>query len=273
MVTFRDIVTGLRQLNLERGKPVIVHASLSSFGEVRGGAETILGALLMTVDSLMMPTFTYKTMLTPEAGPENNGLRYGSARDANRMAEFFKPDMPADTLMGVIAETLRKRPDARRSGHPILSFSGVGVEPALQAQTFQEPLAPIGVLAEQDGWVLLLGVDQTVNTSIHYAERLAGRKQFVRWALTREGVRECPGFPGCSQGFNQAARLLDSITRKARIGQAEVRATRLQPMMEILSGYLRNTPLALLCDQPGCERCAAVRQMMEAQSEDAQRLS
>ena len=66
----------------------------------------------------------------------------------------------------------------------------------MAVQTLAEPLAPIGALAQRGGWVLLLGVNQTVNTSLHYAERLAGRPQFTRWALTYEGVRECPQFPG-----------------------------------------------------------------------------
>jgi aminoglycoside 3-N-acetyltransferase len=60
-----------------------------------------------------------------------------------------------------------------------------------------DPLAPVGALAEENGTVLLIGVNHTVNTSIHYAEKIAGRKQFIRWALTPQGVRECPGFPGC----------------------------------------------------------------------------
>ncbi len=264
MVSFRDIVTGLRQLNLGHERPVIAHASLSAFGDVRGGADTILGALMMTVDSLMMPTFTYKTMLTPETGPAENGMAYGTGSDRNRMAEFFKPDMPADVMMGMVAETLRKREGVKRSNHPILSFAGVNVDRALQAQTLEDPLAPIGVLDEQDGWVVLIGVDQTSNTSIHYAERLVGRKQFVRWALTREGVRECPGFPGCSQGFQQADSMLKGITRKVQIGKAEVRAVRIQPMIEILSGYLRNEPLALLCNEAGCERCDTVRHSIQA---------
>ncbi len=268
MVSFRDIVTGLRQLNLGHERPVIAHASLSAFGDVRGGADTILGALLMTVDSLMMPTFTYKTMLIPETGPDNNGIVYGSGKERNRMAEFSKPDMPADVMMGIIAETLRKHEGTRRSNHPILSFAGINVERALNAQTIAEPLAPIGVLEEQDGWVVMIGVDQTTNTSIHYAERLVGRKRFLRWALTRDGVLACPGFPGCSLGFQEAEPLLKGITRKVQIGRAEVRAVRLQPMIEILSGYLHDDPLALLCDDPDCERCNAVRHSFQAELDD-----
>ncbi len=169
----------IETIGLDAGCPVILHASLSSFGEIRGGAETLLGSVLSLTSGVMMPAFTYKTMIVPEEGPPDNGMVYGSQRDQNRMAEFFLPDMPVDPSLGVTAETLRRLPDAHRSTHPALSFSGIQVDSALDAQTIAEPLAPITTLAEMGGWVLLLGVNQTVNTSLHQAERLAGRPQFT----------------------------------------------------------------------------------------------
>ena len=69
MVSFHEIFSGLRQLGVDKQSPVIIHASLSSFGEVRGGAETLLGAVLGNFSALMVPTFTYKTMVIPEEGP------------------------------------------------------------------------------------------------------------------------------------------------------------------------------------------------------------
>ncbi|HNT55006.1 MAG TPA: AAC(3) family N-acetyltransferase [Anaerolineaceae bacterium] len=259
MITFRELVSGFRRLGLDRRTPVIVHASLSAFGSVHGGAETLLGALVTAFPLIMAPTFTYKTMLIPEAGPADNGLDYGSGRDVNRMAEFYHPDMPADKLMGSLPEALRLRTAAQRSNHPILSFSGIGVPELLKAQTLEEPLAPIRALAELDGWVLLLGVNHTVNTSIHEAERQAGRRQFVRWALTLQGVRECPGFPGCSLGFEKAAPELMEITHTVALGDTRVQALPLQPMIEIIVRLLHENPLALLCDLPDCDRCAATR--------------
>ncbi len=259
MLSYRDLVSGLKQINLDVNTPVIAHASLSAFGEVRGGADALLGALLTQVGGLMMPTFTYTTMITPQEGPTENGLTYGGAEDQNRMAEFYSPDMPADRLMGVTAETLRKHEQAKRSLHPILSFSGVGVDDALEAQTLTEPLAPIEALAEKGGWVVLLGVDHTCNTSLHVAEKRAGRRQFMRWALTQDGARACPSFPGCSNGFEAIEPLVSSITRSVRIGSAEVRAIPLAPLLEIAAGTLREDPLALLCSSPDCERCQTIR--------------
>ncbi len=260
MLTFRDLSGSLQRLDVPRTAPVIVHASLSSFGEeIRGGAETLLGALLACTAGLMIPAFTYKTMIIPEAGPPNNGIAYGSGRDLNRQAVFFTPGMPADRLMGRLSEAVLLHPSARRSEHPILSFAGIHVEQALLFQSIAHPLAPIEALAEMDGWVILAGVDHTVNTSLHLAELRAGRKQFLRWALTSTGVVECPGFPGCSDGFERASPSLAEITRTVTIGGAVVRALPLQPMISMITDWIRSDPLALLCRRSECERCDAVR--------------
>jgi aminoglycoside 3-N-acetyltransferase len=233
---------------------------LSSFGdEIRGGPETVIGALLNAAGGLMAPTFTYKAMLTPEAGPEHNAIRYGSGKDLNRMAEFFTPDMRADSLMGLLPEVLRNRPEACRSPHPLLSFCGIGLESVLAQQTLGNPFAPLLALAELDGLVLLIGVDQRSNTSIHAAETLAGRRQFTRWALTPAGVCECPGFPGCSEGFNQAAPLFQSFSRTVRLGEATIQSLPILSIFETVIEQIRKDPFAFLCSRPDCERCAAVR--------------
>ena len=265
MVSFHEIFSGLRQLDLDKQSPVIIHASLSSFGEIRGGAETLLGAVLGNFNAIMAPTFTYKSMVIPEDGPLDNAMTYGSGHDLNLMAEPFSPDMPADKLMGVFAETVRSRAGAKRSSHPILSFSGINVETVLEAQTQHDPFAPIGILTEQDGWVLLLGTDHTVNTSIHYAEKLAGRRQFVRWALLSTSVTECAGFPGCSDGFNQIGPVMEDVSRSVQIGGAKVQAIPLQPLVQVVVDLLMKDSQALLCQRPDCERCNAVRQAVHLQ--------
>jgi len=259
MIDRGSLATALRQLKIDSARPVIVHTALSAFGEVKGGAEAVLEALLGAFETVVMPTFTYKVMLVPEAGPPENGLKYGSQADANRMVEFYHPDMPADRLMGILSETLRQHPLAHRSKHPILSFAGVNADSILGEQSLVEPLAPIRKLTERRGWVLLMGVDHSTNTSIHYAEKLAGRKQFIRWALTGDGVAECPGFPGCSDGFNEIAPLVEPARRWEQVGNALIQALPLTELVETTRALIRANPLALLCNHSYCERCQAVR--------------
>ncbi len=257
-LTFARLRACFRDLGLH-GQPIIAHTSLTAFGPIHGGASTLLGALLANASALLVPTFTYKTMVTPGVGPPHNGLTYGGDLSHNLMAEFFHADMPADRMMGWFPEVVRRHPAARRSLHPILSFAGIHADEALDAQTLFNPLAPIGVLAEQGGWVVLLGVDQTVNTSIHFAEKLAGRRQFTRWALTRKRIVECSGFPGDSSGFDSLAADLEANSRSAVIGPAVVRAIPLQRLFETVQKRLQHNPLDLLCERDDCERCNAVR--------------
>lgn len=266
MTGYRELIAGFRALGVSPVSPIIVHASLKALGNVEGGAEAVLAALVALWDTLVMPSFTYKTMVVPEVGPPDNGISYGSGVDQNAMAEFFRPKMPADRLMGALTEALRIYPQSKRSAHPILSFAGLNAVPILESQTMAEPLAPIRLLMESQGWVILLGVDHTVNTSIHYAEHLAARKQFVRWALTPEGVKECPGFPGCSDGFEQLTPHLENITHFGRVGKALVRALPVAELIKVARNLIVQEPLALLCERTYCERCQDVRRLVSSES-------
>jgi aminoglycoside 3-N-acetyltransferase len=258
MISSSDLKAGLSKLGLTKSL-VIAHSSLRAFGPIEGGANAMVNALLDSVRGIIMPAFTYKTMLNPDVGPPHNGITYGSQTDLNKMAEQFHYDMPVDPTMGILPEVLRKHPKAKRSMHPIQSFTGIRADAILNRQTIFDPFAPIAALAESDGWVLLLGVDHRVNTSIHYAEKVAGRLQFIRWALLQDRVMECPGFPGDSEGFDALAPAVEKYTRKVEIGDALVRAVHLKSLINVVLEKITENPYALLCARPDCERCNAVR--------------
>ena len=263
MITVRDLLHGFEALSL-RGQPVIAHGSFKSLGAVQGGPNAVVNTLVASTGALMMPSFTYETMVFPPTGPDRNGLDYRAEHDLHSFDEsapiYFKRDLPVDKEIGILPEMLRRHRQARRSLHPILSFTGVNVEFALERQSMESPLEPIGALAEQNGWVLLIGVDQRVNTSIHYAERLAGRPQFLRWAATSRRVVECPGFPGDSGGFQQIASQVRHRVNSVVIGDARVDAIPLQALLEAVQKVIKEDPLALLCQRDSCGRCNAVRE-------------
>jgi len=259
MISYRDITSGLQRLNIDRSAPVIVHASLSSFGEIRGGASSIVGSLLSTFDKIILPTFTYQTMIIPEIGPPDNGIDYGSGREQNQNAEFFRADLPVDRRIGVVAETFRVSTGALRTLHPILSFAGVNVDPCLDSQTLADPLSPIGYIADAGGYALLLGVDHRANTSIHYAERMSNRKQFIRWALTPKGVKTCSRFPGCSESFNEIVPEIRAIYLRVQVGNTWIQAIPLSIMINSIQRMISKDPFALLCDRDNCQRCKAVK--------------
>lgn len=259
MPGFADLKHAFDKLPLE-GRPVIAHASLKKFGNIQGGPRTVLQAMLASSGAVIMPTFTYKTMVTPEVGPPNNAIVYGSNSDANKMAQPFNHTMLPDKMMGRLPLALIYEKGVIRTSHPILSFAGIQADKILLTQTLFDPLAPIRALAEKDGWVVLINVDHSVNTSIHYGEKFAGRRQFVRWALMPERIVECPGFPGDSSGFNAIEEHILPYTLRVEMdGGAFIQAVPLKRLIDVTMELIKKEPLALLCQREDCERCNTVR--------------
>ena len=254
-----DFMRAFDELKLA-GRPVIAHASLKKFSKVEDGPRIVLQAMLASFKGVVMPTFTYKTMVTPEVGPPGNGITYGSNHNGNKMAEPFNQSTPPDKMMGILPPALLREAKAMRTSHPILSFGGIHADDILLTQTMTDPLAPIGALADDGGWVVLINVDHSVNTSIHYAEKLTGRRQFIRWALTSDRIVECPGFPGDSSGFNAIEEHLLPHTRRVDMdGGAFIQAISLKRLIDVTVELIKRDPLALLCQRNDCERCNAIR--------------
>ncbi len=261
IVTYRDIFRALRELGLSGHGDIIVHASLSALGEVRGGAESVVGALMASSSTLVMPAFTYQTMVWPQSGPPGNACTYGDHAEENARAVMFNCDLPVDPGLGEIAESFRHVSRARRSDHPVLSFTAIGEHTAeiLGAQTLDNPLGPVEWLYHHEGDVVLLGADHRANMAIHLAEELAGRKQFIRWAVGPERAYRLPRFPGCSNGFNAIAGRLAWVTQQATLGSTTLQRIPLKDLVEVVMRAIQEDRQALLCDDPACARCNAVR--------------
>ena len=165
LVTFEDIAGALRQVQVGRGAVVYVHSSLSSMGYVQGGADTVIDAFLDVVGSegtLCVPTIVYAGQ-----GPR---------------PPFDVASSPSE--VGRITETLRLRPEARRSDNPTHSVAAIGRQAdeitAGHAGGEGRP-SPWGELAfghespwqrfyDLDAICVLLGVDWEVNTMFHYIQ-------------------------------------------------------------------------------------------------------
>ncbi len=254
IISHAEIIAGLQSIGLTSDSKVLVHSSISAFGEVDGGAQTVLESMMAIAGTIVMPAFTYQTMIWPPSGPADNDVDYASIdyRSINDAAVFFTPDLPSQPDVGEIAEAFRSMPGVMRSSHPVLSFAALGNDTAelLAMQTIDQPLGPIEWLRNHGGDVLLLGVDQTQNVSLHYAEHLANRKQFLRWALTKIDGRgtaiELPNFPGKSDGFNAIETEIKPMTRWAKIGEAVVKRIPLELLIPVAVGLIDEEPKALL---------------------------
>lgn len=261
-LTFHEIVARLQEdLGVSKSLDVLVFANASAFGDVQGGPETIAGAVMAAAGTVVMPAFTYQTQIVPEVGPQNNALTYGESNEENLKAEIFRPDLPVHPDCGVVAEVLRRDADSLRSTHPVLSFAAQGpkAREVLAAQTLENPFGPVAWLEAHDGAVLLLGTDHREDAALHLAEQRAGRKTFVRWALTIDDIEELHNMPGCRDGFRAIWQHVANITRTTMIGMARCEMTPIPELLRIAEQLIREDPNFLLCNKPSCMLCSARR--------------
>jgi len=256
-VSEHDIERALRSLGIDGG--VEVHSSLSSFGHVEGGADAVVDELVATFPLVIAPAFTWLTWAPPPPGVcmERNGVTEEWLKIWQKPPQAWRPDMPAHKGIGVIPETLRKRPGAVRSTHSTHSFAaiGAGAGEILANQSLDDPLAPIEeLLMRRGGWVLMLGVRIGSCTAIHQCERLAGRPFFIRWAVDQTGRTVETRVPMCTGGYYRFEPLLAPVARETKIGGARVVAYPGRPFMEICTGAIRRNPEILVC-RPTCVYC------------------
>lgn len=244
-ITISEIARDLRALGLEPGDLVLVHSSLSRIGQVVGGAEAVVDALLEALGpegTLAVPTFPF----------------LGS------MLEYLRSDPPFDaeetpSKMGAVSEAVRRRPGALRSLEPTHPVAALG--PAADALTKDhlrsegscDEHSPFVRLAEMGGKVLMLGTDFRTCTLLHGAEELA-RVPFIdfetRYPLQgRAAGRDylmsiyCHSTP-LPANFPAIELVLRErgLLRIGRVGQAESRLA--------LAGDILNLALARLREDP-----------------------
>ena len=101
----QNIINGLLDLGLKSGDEIEVHSSLSSFGYVDGGAETVISALKDVVGengSIFMPALR----LSQEMPLNEDDKTLGITTKIQIL-----PENCEHSAMGIIADTFRQMPD------------------------------------------------------------------------------------------------------------------------------------------------------------------
>lgn len=184
--TSASLLAELRELGVEAGSTVMVHASMASLGFVAGGAHAVVLALLEAVGptgTLVMPT--HSTDLTDPASWSNPPVPEPWHLLMREAMPAYDPALTPTRSMGAIVECFRHVPDVVRSEHPTVSAAAVGPN-ALELTAGHElrdglgDASPQGRLYDLDGQILLLGVTHANNTSLHLAERRSAPAD-ARW--------------------------------------------------------------------------------------------
>ncbi|WP_027480703.1 AAC(3) family N-acetyltransferase [Deinococcus pimensis] len=254
-VSEEEIGAALAEAGLDSSRDVIVHASLRAFGFIEGGAPAVIRALREHSATLVMPAFSYYTLVWPEEGRQPDWPRPTPPAGAG-----FGRYTRVSSDIGRVPQTLVEDPRVLRSFHPALSFVATGAHAAeiLDAQTLESPYAPIGKLYDLDGLAVLFGVDHRSNTTMHYGEYLAGVPQLDRYVLVNGQVRHTT-FPNCSADFQRIAPHVTGTT--VNLGRGRLSVFRVRDLVDATRDLVTRDPEALLCTYPGC-RCQAVRKLI-----------
>ncbi len=239
------------EFGIKAGDKFILHSSLRSLGNVEGGADTVIDAMLKSVHP-------GGTVFVP-------------------VSTFGKPFNPAESTseVGWITEVFRKRPGAIRSLHPSHSIAGIGPDAARilaghEMTTPMGPGSPLIKLAAEGGYIMLIGATHEGNSTIHCAHELA-QVPFLNTFRDMEvfdydgNVRIARALiPGCSSGFDNVEPLLleKNALRISKIGNAVTRWMKGQDVIDIALAAVKKNTVFLLCQKPDCEWCAHAREIM-----------
>ena len=230
-----DIADGLRELGLKTGDIVLLHSSLISLGKVNGGPAAVVDAFLDVIGA-------EGTLLVPVFG-----------------------------ALGILTEEVKNRPEAVISPCPVGTLAAIGKDAAelcrdhWKAETAHGMDTPYTRIAEKDGYICLLGVDQDRNTTLHSVEALLELPYLntaTRTFTTPEGeevTKSWKFYPGPHRDFIGLDALLSPAMERGRIGNAEVRLIRARDMYDLALSIGENDPAFVLCNNPACADCVRQR--------------
>ncbi len=250
VVTHEHLIRALSGLGVRSGSMLMMHSSLSSFGMLEGGADSLIESLLAAAGPeglVMVPTFTY--------GREPFDLK----------------KTPSAT--GRVTEQFRLRPDVVRSAHPTHSVAAWGrdaeaatgghdVEAAFGAGT------PLDRLVEAGGDVLLVGVSHVASSVIHVAQERACVPYLDRpktvLVVGADGTQQPRRVrrAGCSLGFDRLGPLVGHLVRRIQVGTSTLQLIPAKGVVEIAADTLRRDPAALFCDRADCFACTEAAAML-----------
>jgi aminoglycoside 3-N-acetyltransferase len=245
-ITKEDIKSGLQTLGVKEGSLLGVHSSLSSFGHVVGGANTVLKALFETVGhtgTIVMSTYLLSRPLELTMEDISRGMTW-------KVKRLAFDDLNSPSGMGVIADTFRQRNDVARWYHPFHSVTAWGKNADVFCQSFKP-------LVEANGKILLLGVQMDRCSALHIAEeRVHLPQEFTKlmgWEVAEDLLKVYPPeewLIGCKGAWGdflivqEEAEKLGMID-KTTIGGATVQLFEAKPMVDLYEQLLRKDPFRM----------------------------
>jgi len=242
MLTLESLTSAFRDLGVQTGDTLLVHSSYKSLGEVDGGPQTVIDALLAalgTDGTLIMPSFNF---------------------DFNKGKPWDVRSTPSQ--MGILTEFVRKDPRAKRVFHPIYSFAIIGKHAemlgSLRYKSSYERNSVFGKLRDLDGKIMVIGLSYTNSmTFFHHIEQMEGvdyrfLKQFTGEVTDWDGTTKVDTFEmfvrnidkGVITEVNPMGALMEKagVIKSKKIGEADVKLMKANEVYAFTAREMRRDP-------------------------------
>lgn len=249
--TTEQMAVDFANLGIRERGVLLVHSSLRSLGNIDGGAETVICALLEVLGkygTLLMPALSYRTVTSEQP--------YFDVRTT-------------PSCVGALTEYFRQRKGTQRSIHPTHSVCGVG---ALANEllgghendtTPCGPNSPFHKLPHHNGQIMFIGCGLRPNTSMHAIEELS-EPPYLYSDILDYTVMDQHGevstmsirrhnFNGWLQRYDRLAQILNrSFVREGKVLDADCYLVESPAMWTAAHQKLKSNPLFFV-DHEGVE--------------------
>ena len=263
MISKNKIKEAIHELGLSN-KEICIHSSMHSFGEdIECGLAGIVEAFRESGCTILVPAFSNMFLEKPikKYMPERNGAGDYSyfldhEYDETKIFSIQCKDISTES-MGIFAKYVLDHSDSKRGNHPLNSFVALGKSAGrlVEGQNARDVYAPMKQLYEDRGYVLLMGVGLDRATIIHYAEQVAGRNLFIRWANDERGNVMPVSVGSCSLGFNKLYPVLKNYEKTITIGKSIWTCYQVRDIVDACANEIIKNPFITHCDNPDCDRC------------------
>jgi len=252
LISKQRICCDLQRLGIYKDATVMMHSSLSALGNVDGGAEAVVDAILDAIGTggtLLVPAFRDSIW----GNPCDFAITDGCPCQEN----FCASHQPG--FQGIIAETVRKRKGSFRSCHPTHSWAALGPAAESLLAGHRNSPTPCGIgnpfeqLVKMKGCILTLGVGVNTITLWHYYEEILGVPYMGHyWPKERHlnhcvsGLRIQYQYPGIMQEVCRIAGILTT----GSVGKSVSGLMEAYRFDEFMATIMANDPFCLVLRPP-----------------------
>lgn len=239
-----DLIKEFKNLGIKKTDTVLVHSSMKAIGDVPGGAESVIDALIscLTDGLLIFPTHSWSKI--------------------TKSGDLYDPKVEP-SCVGILTNLFMKRTGVFRSLHPTHSVTALGRGAKEYVQLDDDAASPApwsgcwGELYRREAKILFLGCPTSKNTYIHSVEewcnipnRLSKEpievliKKETGEIIKRKILTHKAPIPDISLNYKKITPLLleKQIITKGRVGDATCYLCRAKEMGDMTREILMEDP-------------------------------